>query len=218
MMAIRKQRLNGGRVSSGRIIEILAGSARLMILLLCFAAPVFAASAPDIEERKAEPKTYRSGFYMGLNMNRIIFDPDLDDRSSFTKAGVELDGTRAGAGATFGYGFGPHFESQIRVMFFEGGGATEDISPVGAYFAWDTIMPITNGSRLRPFVAAGFGGLLLLLDKKSEDNLADLALDFRFVILNFEREVNEDMDDASGEHIGGGGSMHYLTFSLSHDF
>jgi len=212
----------------------------LMLAMLCTAAGAVASDGHgffwnDVDETD---DGCRRGFYCGLGVSRIEFDPDLDARSIFSRKGIDLDGYRDGEMIILGWGFGPHFTSEIRLMTFVAGGRTADVKPLGAVFAWDSMMPITDHGRLRPFLAAGFGGLALIYDSRSETDRGNyavtgnfgggllmrllprtyLALDVRFVLLNFEREqVNIDDDDDT-IHIGGGGSMHYLTLSLTYDF
>ncbi len=215
----------------------------LPLLLLLLPLPTTATedqnyvwSEKDVEK---EIKNYRSGFYLGWGWSHISLDVDLDQRSGFTRAGVELDGTSKGGFLLFGLGLGPNFTTEMKFMYFEPGTETLYVTPRAMYFTWDSICPLTTNTRFQPYLAAGFGVLGLYLDSETYEKVVDFAaagnfgggllvrlsphafisLDYRYAVLNFEREMGDlNADEPESHSLGRGGNLQFWAFNICYDF
>jgi len=242
-----REKLHTKRAVGG--LPLLLSFAWLLVWLLpSLLAPTIAQAAEKSEHQnyvwsksnsEENTKNYRSGFYIGWGWAQVIFDPDLDNRSAFTQRGIDLDGTSDGSFLLCGIGFGPYFTSEMRFMYFEPASSTTDITTRALYFAWDSITPLTASTRFQPYVSAGFAGLGVVLDDDGDQDIVDIAMvgnfgggllvkvgthaclsvDYRYAVLNFQRELTDlAEDEAVSNLVGGGGSMQYWTVNLSYDF
>lgn len=213
------------------------------LLLLIAGRPFAAGSEPLTSETEgAGPDSadagHRHGFYLGAGWGYYEIDPNLDARSAVTSRGIEPDESTRGAHLVFGWGMGSYFATELRTALSEIHTGTPLTNVYMALATFDFPTTVLQSDFLEVYVVHGFGGLALHVeDEEAEDFTAlavvgdfgggfvthlsrhfSFAAEYRYSILNFERESIGDFEEDNGYNIGGTGYMNSWITQLTYDF